>query len=152
MSNETPPLDLSRRVILVVEDNPDDLELIRAAFARNELPCELVSARDGVEALAYLESGEPPPRLVLLDLRMPRIDGLEVLRRIRANANTRLQPVVILTSSREQEDVLDGYRLGANSYVRKPINFGQLVEAARQLGQYWLRINEAPPPAMVVSR
>jgi two-component system response regulator len=138
--------------ILLVEDNPDDEALTLRAFRKNNIRNEIVVARDGVEALDYLfatgshagrEDGQP--QVVLLDLKLPRIDGLEVLRRIRADDRTRLIPVVILTSSKEEQDLIDGYSLGCNSYVRKPVNFDEFMEAARQLGMYWLLLNEATP-------
>jgi two-component system, response regulator len=139
------------RSILLVEDNPDDEALTRRALAKNNIQNEIVLARDGAEALDWLlgtgpHAGHPAtPELVLLDLKLPKVDGLEVLRRIRANPSTRLLPVVILTSSREEKDVVTGYGLGANSYIRKPVDFGQFVEAVRQLGLYWLVLNEPPP-------
>jgi len=140
-------------VILLVEDNPDDELLALRALKKNNVINEIVVAHDGVEALDYLfGAGEYAgrdtnvmPQLILLDLKLPRIDGLEVLRRLRADGRTRLLPVVILTSSREQQDMLDGYGLGANSYVRKPVNFEQFVGAVEQLKLYWLSLNEAPP-------
>ena len=137
------------RIILLVEDNPDDAELVERAFERNKVTERLVIARDGVEALDYLFQASPLPHLVLLDLKLPRLSGFEVLARIRANPITRLQPVVLFTSSTEDEDRLSGYHLGANSYVRKPIEFSQLVEASLRLVSYWVRINE-PPPALAV--
>ena len=133
------------KIILLVEDNPDDVELILRAFDKNQITDKVVTAADGIQALDYLFGSAPAPHLVLLDLQLPRMGGFEVLRRLRANDATKLQPVVIFTSSAEQEDVLDGYRSGANSYVRKPIDFGQLVEAARQLALFWLRLNQCPP-------
>ena len=141
------------KVILLVEDNPDDELLTLRALKKNNVLNEVVVARDGVEALDYLfGTGEYAgrdtsvmPQLILLDLKLPRIDGLEVLRRLRADERTRLLPVVILTSSKEQQDMLDGYGLGANSYVRKPVNFEQFVQAVEQLRLYWLILNEAPP-------
>ncbi len=140
------------KVILLVEDNPDDELLTRRALKKNDIGNEVVVARDGVEALDYLfgtgvyEERNPSatPQVVLLDLKLPRIDGLEVLRRVRADERTRLLPVVILTSSREQQDLIDGYGCGANSYIRKPVDFAQFVEAVRQLGLYWLVLNETP--------
>lgn len=143
-------MSTTQQVILLVEDNLDDVELVRIAFQKNQLAARVVAARDGVEALEYLFGGDPAPSVVLLDLQLPRVNGLEVLRRIRENARTRLQPVVILTSSIEQEDVLQSYALGANSFVRKPIDFTQLVEAARQLCEYWLSVNHRPPPGVVL--
>jgi two-component system response regulator len=144
------------KVILLVEDNPDDELLTLRALRKNNVLNEVVVARDGVEALDYLfGTGEyagrdtsVTPQLILLDLKLPKIDGLEVLRRLRADERTRLLPVVILTSSREQQDMLDGYGLGANSYVRKPVNFEQFVQAIEQLKLYWLILNEAPPAAV----
>lgn len=141
------------KIILLVEDNPDDEALTLRALKKNNIRNEVVVAHDGVEALDYLfgtgaHDGRDlrvMPQLVLLDLKLPRMDGLEVLQRMRADPRTRLLPVVILTSSREERDVLNGYSLGANSYVRKPVDFGQFTEAARQLGLYWLILNEPPP-------
>jgi CheY-like chemotaxis protein len=139
-------------VILLVEDNPDDVLLTRRALRKNRFANEVVVAADGQEALDYLFgdgkwAGQTSvlPQVILLDLNMPRVDGLEVLRRIRAEERTRLLPVVILTSSKEERDLLRGYSLGANSYVRKPVDFEEFVEAARQLGVYWLELNEPPP-------
>jgi two-component system, response regulator len=144
---------MADKAILLVEDNPDDEALTIRAFQKNNIRNEVVVAHDGVEALDYLfatgaHSGrkvEDLPQVVLLDLKLPKVDGLEVLRRIRDDERTRLLPVVILTSSKEERDLVEGYRLGANSYVRKPVNFDDFVEAARQLGLYWLLLNEAPP-------
>ncbi|HTJ58476.1 MAG TPA: response regulator [Devosiaceae bacterium] len=138
--------------ILLVEDNPDDEMLTLRAFRKNQILNEIVVARDGVEALDYLFATGPHagldesrlPQVILLDLKLPRVDGLEVLRRIRTDDRTRLLPVVVLTSSKEEQDLVESYRLGANSYVRKPVNFDQFMEAARQLGMYWLLLNEAP--------
>ncbi len=141
------------RVILLVEDNPDDVKLTLRAFKEHNLGNNIVVARDGVEALDYMfgtgrftgrDVGDRPT-VVFLDLKLPRIDGLEVLRRIRADPRTALQAVVILTSSSEERDIVEGYRLGANSYVRKPVDFEEFIGAARQLGLYWLLLNEAPP-------
>jgi len=142
---------MSLKSILLVEDNRDDELLTLRALRKNNIGNEVVVARDGVEALEVLfgaDGREPAelPQLVLLDLKLPRIDGLEVLRRIRSEPRTKLLPVVILTSSKEERDLLEGYRSGANSYVRKPVDFEQFVEAARQLGLYWLLLNEPPPP------
>jgi len=141
------------KVILLVEDNPDDEALTLRAFKKNNIKNGVVVARDGAEALDYLfgtgrHAGRDItdlPQVMLLDLKLPKVDGLEVLRRVRADARTRLLPIVILTSSREEQDLMTGYRLGCNSYVRKPVNFDEFVEAARQLGLYWLVLNEAPP-------
>ncbi|MCL6499355.1 MAG: response regulator [Firmicutes bacterium] len=142
------------RRILLVEDNPDDVALTLRALRAHRVANEVVVAEDGVEALEYLfgegryagRDVRDLPAVVLLDLKLPRVDGLEVLRRVRADDRTRLVPVVILTSSKEEQDLLAGYSLGANSYVRKPVDFQQFVEAVRQLGLYWLLLNEAPPP------
>ena len=141
------------RVILLVEDNPDDEALTLRALKRANVGNQIVVARDGVEALDYLmgtgiHAGRDTrdlPQVVLLDLKLPRIDGLEVLRRIRADERTRLLPVVILTSSNEERDRIEGYTLGANSYVRKPVDFTEFVDAVRQLGLYWLLLNQSPP-------
>jgi two-component system response regulator len=131
--------------ILLVEDNADDVELTRRAFEKSNVMNELVVVRDGVEALDYLFAAVTPPDLVLLDIKLPRVDGLEVLRRLRGDPRTRRQPVVILTSSNEEQDIVTSYDLGVNSYVRKPVDFAQFAEAARQLGLYWLVLNEPPP-------
>jgi two-component system response regulator len=141
------------RVILLVEDNPDDEALTLRALRKNNITNEVVVARDGVEALDYLfgtgayAGRDKPvlPQVTLLDLKLPKVDGLEVLRRLRADDRTKLLPVVILTSSNEEQDRLKGYGLGANSYVRKPVDFDQFMEAVRQLGLYWLLLNERPP-------
>lgn len=140
------------KVILLVEDNPDDELLTRRALKKNNIGNEVVVARDGVEALDYLfgtgahegRDLSELPQVMLLDLKLPKIDGLGVLRRVRADERTRLLPVVILTSSREQQDLVDGYGCGANSYIRKPVDFAQFIEAVRQLGLYWLVLNETP--------
>ena len=139
------------RIILLVEDNPDDEELTRMALEKNNITNKIVVAHDGVEAIDFLfgtgsHAGRDVthlPDLILLDLKLPRVDGFEVLRRIRADARTSLLPVVILTSSKEEQDKVSGYKLGANSYVRKPVDFNQFTEAVRQLGLYWLVLNEA---------
>jgi two-component system response regulator len=139
--------------ILLVEDNADDEALTLRALKKNNIRNEIVVARDGVEALDYLfatgsHSGRDVrimPQVILLDLKIPKVDGLEVLRRIRANDATRLLPVVILTSSNEESDRVSGYGLGANSYVRKPVDFNQFAESVRQLGLYWLILNEPVP-------
>jgi two-component system response regulator len=140
------------KTILLVEDNPDDEALTRRALKKNKIGNEVVVAHDGAEALDYLfgtgtyegRDISCMPHLVLLDLKLPKVDGLEVLRRMRAAEQTRLLPVVILTSSREQQDLVKGYGYGANSYIRKPVDFAQFVEAVRQLGLYWLVLNETP--------
>ncbi|MCH8298035.1 MAG: response regulator [Chloroflexi bacterium] len=144
---------MSGEVILLVEDNPDDEALTIRALQRNDITNEVFVARDGVEALDYVfatgsHSGRDVndlPKLVLLDLKLPRTDGLEVLRRIRADDRTKRLPVVVLTSSKEDQDLIDSYNLGANSYIQKPVDFTQFTEAVRQLGQYWLVLNEPPP-------
>jgi two-component system response regulator len=141
------------KVILLVEDNPDDEALTLRALKKNNIRNAVVVARDGAEALDYLfgtgasAGREAPelPQVVLLDLKLPKVDGLEVLRRLRAHPRTRLLPVVILTSSKEERDLVNGYALGANSYVRKPVDFAEFTEAVRQLGLYWLILNEPPP-------
>jgi CheY-like chemotaxis protein len=141
------------RVIFLVEDNPSDVELARRALDKSHIANELVVAEDGREALDYLfgagaHAGRDVsdlPAVVLLDLKLPLIDGLEVLRRIRGDERTRRLPVVILTSSKEEQDVAAGYDLGANSYIVKPVDFNQFAEAVRQLGLYWLVLNETPP-------
>jgi two-component system, response regulator len=141
------------KIILLVEDNADDEKLTVRALAKNNIRNEVVVARNGVEALNYLfgtgshagRNLSTMPQVVLLDLKLPELDGLEVLRRLRADERTKLLPVVILTSSNEEQDLISGYSLGANSYVRKPVDFMQFIEAARQLGLYWLVLNEAPP-------
>jgi two-component system response regulator len=143
---------MADKVILLVEDNPDDVELTLRAFRQSNIANEVVVARDGVEALDYLfatgaHAGRDVsvmPQVVLLDLKLPKVDGLEVLRRVRADERTKLLPVVILTSSREQQDLIESYRLGANSYVRKPVDFTQFVKSVLDLGLYWLVLNETP--------
>jgi two-component system response regulator len=145
---------MTAKIILLVEDNQDDEELALLAFKKGQVANEVVVARDGVEALDYLfgtgaHAGRDVamlPQLMLLDLKLPKVDGLEVLRRVRADSRTSRLPVVILTSSREEEDLIQGYDLGANSYVRKPVDFAQFVDAVRQLQVYWLVLNEPPPP------
>jgi two-component system response regulator len=139
--------------ILLVEDNPDDEELTLMALKEGNIVNEVVVAHDGVEALDYLwgtgqYAGRDPshqPALILLDLKLPRLNGLEVLARLRADPHTALIPVVVLTSSSEQEDLIASYRLGVNSYVRKPVEFHRFADAVRQLGMYWLLLNETPP-------
>ena len=132
-------------MILLVEDNADDEALTRRALQKNNVKNELMVAHDGQEALDLLFSGGRLPQVILLDLKLPKIDGLEVLRRLRADERTKLLPVVILTSSNEERDLVSSYSLGANSYVRKPVDFNEFTEAARQLGLYWLLLNEPPP-------
>jgi two-component system, response regulator len=139
--------------ILLVEDNPDDEALTLRALRKNNIRNEVVVAHDGVEAIDYLfgtgtfagRNADDLPQVVLLDLKLPKLDGLSVLRRLRADQRTKLLPIVILTSSNEEQDRLVGYDLGANSYVRKPVDFNQFIEAVRQLGLYWLILNEPVP-------
>lgn len=141
-----------KKIILLVEDNPDDEELTLLAFEDCQIANQVVVKRDGAEALDYLlgkgEYGDrylyPIPSLVLLDLKLPKIDGLEVLRRLRSHARTRVIPVIILTTSKEEQDLINSYSLGCNSYIRKPVDFNQFMEAVRQLGVYWLLLNETP--------
>jgi two-component system response regulator len=143
------------KLILLVEDNPDDAELTLLALQENGVLNEVIWVKDGVEALDFLfrtgayaeRDPKELPQLVLLDLKMPRMDGIEVLRRIRSEPSTRLLPVVILTTSAEDSDRLNGYLLGANSYIRKPVDFEQFARAVKQLKLYWLVLNEAPPPS-----
>jgi CheY-like chemotaxis protein len=143
------------RVILLVEDSPDDEALTVRALKKANLRNDIVVARDGVEALDYLfrtgqhagRDADRAPQVVLLDIKLPKIDGLEVLRRLRSDPGTALLPVVILTSSSEEQDIVEGYRLGANSYVRKPVDFEHFADAVRQLGLYWVLVNERPPAA-----
>jgi CheY-like chemotaxis protein len=140
-------------VILLVEDNSDDEALTLRALKKNNIKNEVIVARDGVEALDFLMGTgsyagrdlSVMPNVILLDLKLPKVDGLEVLRRVRAHELTRLLPIVILTSSNEEQDRVNGYGLGANSYVRKPVDFAQFIEAVRQLGLYWLVLNEPAP-------
>jgi two-component system response regulator len=144
---------LEEKIILLVEDNPNDVTLTERALKKSHILNKLVVAKDGVEALDYLfgtgnwagRDLDNIPQVILLDLKLPKIDGMEVLRRIRSNELTKLLPVVILTSSNEERDLINGYALGANSYIRKPVNFNQFAEAIRQLGLYWLILNEPPP-------
>jgi two-component system response regulator len=140
-------------IILLVEDRADDVELTLRAFQKANVANDIVVAGDGEEAIDYLfatggHTGRDPvmPQVVLLDLKLPKLDGLGVLRRMRADERTRRLPVVIMTSSNEEKDVISGYNLGANSFVRKPVDFAQFVEAAKLLGLYWLVMNEPPPP------
>jgi two-component system response regulator len=143
-----------RTQILLVEDRLSDVVLTRAAFRQNELPNEVVVARDGAEALDYLfgtgshagRDTRSQPGLILLNLNLPRVDGMQVLARLRRDPRTRLIPVVILTDSREEEDILAGYSLGANSYICKPANSAQLTDVVRQIGLYWLLLTQKPPP------
>jgi len=144
---------MDKKIILLVEDNPDDVELTMRAFKQNNISNKVVVAKDGAEALDYLfgkgmyagRDVRNTPVVTLLDLKLPKIDGMEVLKTIRQNEVTKLLPVVILTSSTQEIDLINGYKLGANSYVRKPVDFTQFVEAIKALGLYWLIWNEAPP-------
>lgn len=146
------------KVILLVEDNPDDEALTLRALQKNNILNEVVVARDGEEALDYLfgtgahagREAADLPQVVLLDLKLPKVGGLEVLRQIRADKRTSLQPVVILTTSDEDHDVVAGYQLGVNSYIRKPVDFEEFIEAVRQLGLYWLVLNIPPPSKLGV--
>jgi two-component system response regulator len=141
------------KIVLLVEDNPDDVTMILRTFRRNNILNQVVVARDGTEALDYLfgtgayagRDTSIMPQVILLDLKLPKVDGLEVLRRVRADERTALLPVVVLTSSDEERDILDSYKLGANSYVCKSVDFAQFSEAVRQLGLYWLVLNLPPP-------
>jgi two-component system, response regulator len=142
-----------KNILLLVEDNPDDEELTLLAFEQSQISNEVVVAHDGVEALDYLlgtgmyaeRDISVMPALILLDLQLPRINGLEVLQRLRANQRTKLLPVVILTTSNEQQDLINSYSLGCNSYIRKPVDYDQFMTAVQQLGMYWLSLNELPP-------
>ena len=144
--------DISEVEILLVEDNPNDAELALRALKKNNLANKIHLVQDGAEALEYIfgtgayagRNVGSKPKVIFLDLKLPKVDGLEVLRRLRADARTKLVPVVILTSSNEEKDLIDGYGFGANSYVRKPVDFVQFTEAVRQLGLYWLLLNQSP--------
>jgi len=136
--------------IVLVEDNEDDIVLTRRAFSRNKIGNPLVVARDGAEALELLlgaNGASINPAIILLDLQLPKVDGLSVLKRLRADPRTTLTPIVVLTSSKAEQDVVAGYNLRANSYIRKPVDFDQFTEAVRQIGMYWLLLNEPPPAA-----
>ncbi len=143
---------MTEKTILLVEDNPDDEALTLRALKKNNITNKVAVAHDGVEALDYLfgtgpyegQEPNPLPAVILLDLKLPKLDGLEVLKRIRAHPRTKLLPVVILTTSKEEQDIINGYSFGANSYVRKPVDFVQFVDAVNQLGLYWLLLNEPP--------
>jgi two-component system response regulator len=139
------------RYVLLVEDNPNDEELTLRAFKKNNILNEVVVARDGAEALALLlpgDAGTAPPALILLDLKLPKVDGLEVLRRIRADERTRRIPVVVLTTSAQEEDIVASYNLGANAYVLKPVRFSAFAEAVKTIGVFWLLLNEPMPTAI----
>ena len=143
---------MSDKVILLVEDNPDDEALTLRALKKNNIMNEVVVARDGEEALDYLfgtgkyagRDTSVQPQVILLDLQLPKINGIDVLKRLRADPRTALQPVVILTTSSEERDIISSYASGANSYIRKPVDFNQFIEAVKQLGLYWLVLNESP--------
>lgn len=144
---------MSKKIILLVEDNPDDVDLTLRAFKKSRITNEVVVVQDGAQALEYLTSTgmyagntiEDLPQLILLDLHLPKVSGLDVLRAMRADPHTKLLPVVVLTSSDEEGDVINSYELGANSYIRKPVNFEQFLDAAQQIGLYWLVLNQAAP-------
>jgi len=144
---------MKEKIIFLVEDNPDDITLTLRALKKNSIFNEVVVAKDGVEALDYLfgtgiyagRDTSVMPVVTLLDLKLPKIDGFEVLKRVRSSERTKLIPIVILTSSKEESDLINGYSLGANSYIRKPVDFEQFTEAIRELGLYWILINEPPP-------
>ena len=147
-------MSASEKVILLVEDNPDDEALTLRAFEKNHIRNPVVVVRDGAEALdwlfargAHVDRAPIDPQVVLLDLKLPKVDGLEVLRQLRASDATRLIPVVILTSSKEESDLIRGYELHANRYIRKPVDFERFIEAVREIGLYWLVLNESPPAA-----
>ncbi len=145
----------NERPVLLVEDNPDDVELTLRALKKHKVSNQIIIVRDGAEALDWLlcagkyaaRDSSVRPAVVLLDLKLPKVGGLDVLKRIRSEESIRLLPVVILTTSNEHRDILESYSNGCNSYVRKPVDFGQFAEAVRQLGLYWLLLNEMPPDA-----
>lgn len=144
---------MDNKIILLVEDNPDDQVLTLRALRKSNIANEVIVVNDGVEALDYLfgtgsyagRDTSVMPQLILLDLKLPKLDGLQVLQRLRADKRTQLLPVVVLTTSREEQDIIRSYSLGANSYVRKPVDFTEFSQAVQQLGLYWLLLNEAPP-------
>ncbi len=142
-------MTVSEKMILLVEDDPDHEALAIRALRKSNVANEIQVARDGAEALEYMngisEGTKPLPQLVLLDLKLPKVEGLDVLRAIRANDKTAILPVVVLTSSDEERDIVASYRLGVNSYIRKPVNFTDFAEATKQLGMYWLLLNQCPP-------
>ena len=149
---------MAQKHILLVEDHPDDEELTMRALKKNNIMNEVVVARDGVQALEYLfgtgahagRDMDCMPQIILLDLKLPKIDGLEVLRRLRADDRTKFLPVVVLTSSKEEQDIVKSYQLGANSYVRKPVDFQEFSQAVQNLGLYWLILNEQAPERVSV--
>jgi two-component system, response regulator len=151
MDSLQPAISSQLKTILLVDDNPDDVDLALRALRRGNLTSDVVVKRDGLDAIEYLfgagaeQEAAQVPQVILLDLKLPKVSGLDVLKRLRSDERTRLLPVVVLTSSKEEQDVLQSYSLGANSYVRKPVDFNQFVEAMRQLEQYWLALNEPPP-------
>lgn len=144
---------LNNKIILLVEDNPDDVELTLRAFKKSNIMNEVIVKRDGAEALDFFfgkdgvadKGNNGLPCVILLDLKLPKIDGFEVLKKLRADERTKLIPIVILTSSKEQSDIVNGYNFGCNSYIRKPVDFNHFAEAVKQLGLYWLILNETPP-------
>ena len=146
--------------ILLVDDSPEDVELCIRSLRNHKISNEIQVAEDGAEALDFLfcrgkfsqRSFLNPPRLVLLDLKLPKIDGLEVLRNLRHDPRTKAIPVVILTSSKEQRDLIEGYNLGVNSYIQKPVDFDKFAETIRQIGMFWLLLNQSPPPEVVLAR
>jgi two-component system response regulator len=150
-------MKIDSKVILLVEDNPSDVGLTQRALAKSRISNEMIVAEDGEEALDYLwgtgshagRNTDNLPAMILLDLKLPGISGLDVLRQLRGDARTRRVPVIILTTSKEEQDVAAGYDLGVNSYVRKPVDFNQFAAAVEQLGLYWLVLNEAPPPPKI---
>lgn len=144
---------MDQKIILLVEDNPDDEALTLRAIRKHNVANEVMVTRDGAEALEYLfaegryigREAADDPTVVLLDLKLPKVDGIEVLRRVRKHPRTRLLPVVVLTSSKEEQDIINSYSFGANSYIRKPVDFDKFMEAVGSLGMYWLLLNERPP-------
>lgn len=138
---------MSEKYILLIEDNPDDVLLTQLAFQKNHIANKMEIARDGAEALDFLEQAKAThnlPTVILLDLKLPKVDGLEVLKHIRSDKETKFMPVVILTSSKQEQDIVAGYELGANSYIVKPVDFENFIDAVHQLGLYWLLLNQSP--------
>jgi two-component system, response regulator len=134
-------LDTEPKTILLVEDNPDDEKLTLRAMRQSDIPNIVIVARDGAEALDYITGAKRLPSLILLDLKLPKMSGLEVIEKLRENSRTRALPIVVLSSSDEERDIQESYNLGANSYIRKPVDFDEFIDSVRQLGQYWLTIN-----------